>query len=113
MVKSQQRWRSETGSIRSDFISQFRLDFGILGISGVDFDGSLLDFDYNEVRVKRAIIENSRAVFLPVDYSKFGRNAMVNLGMIQDLDLIVTDQTPPQEINDIIKSLGIKLQIQE
>ncbi|MGO2322719.1 DeoR/GlpR family transcriptional regulator [Vibrio casei] len=102
-----------TGEATLDFISQFRLDFGILGISGVDFDGSLLDFDYHEVRVKRAIIENSRAVFLPVDHSKFGRNAMVNLGTIQDVNLIVTDQTPPQEINDIIKSLGIKLQIQE
>ncbi|OEF29455.1 DeoR/GlpR family transcriptional regulator [Vibrio rumoiensis] len=100
-----------TGEATLDFISQFRLDFGILGISGIDFDGSLLDFDYHEVRVKRAIIENSRAVFLPVDHSKFGRNAMVNLGKIEDIDLIVTNQTPPKEINDIIKSLEIKLEM--
>lgn len=51
-----------TGEATLDFISQFRLDFGILGISGIDYDGSLLDFDYHEVRVKRAIIENSRSV---------------------------------------------------
>ncbi len=101
-----------TGEATLDFISQFRLDFGVLGISGVDFDGSLLDFDYHEVRVKRAIIENSRAVFLPIDHSKFGRNAMVNLGTIKDVDLIVTNQAPPKEINDLIKELGITLQIQ-
>ncbi|MCE0557981.1 DeoR/GlpR family transcriptional regulator [Motilimonas sp. 1_MG-2023] len=102
-----------TGEATLDFISQFRLDFGILGISGIDFDGSLLDFDYHEVRVKRAIIENSRAVFLAVDHSKFGRNAMVNLGSIKDVDLIVTDQTPPKEIDDLIKASGIQLQIQQ
>jgi DeoR family glycerol-3-phosphate regulon repressor len=87
-----------TGEATLDFISQFRLDFGILGISGIDFDGSLLDFDYHEVRVKRAIIENSRSVYLAVDHSKFGRNAMVKLGTIADVDLIITDRTPPDDI---------------
>ncbi|MCA2017353.1 DeoR/GlpR family transcriptional regulator [Vibrio tritonius] len=87
-----------TGEATLDFISQFRLDFGILGISGIDFDGSLLDFDYHEVRVKRAIIENSRSVFLGVDHSKFGRNAMVKLGTLADIDLIITDKQPPKEI---------------
>lgn len=60
------------GEATLDFISQFRLDFGILGISGIDSDGSLLEFDYHEVRTKRAIIENSRHVMLVVDHSKFG-----------------------------------------
>lgn len=100
-----------TGEATLDFISQFRLDFGILGISGVDFDGSLLDFDYHEVRVKRAIIENSRAVFLPIDHSKFGRNAMVNLGKIDDVDLIVTNQAPPKEMASLIKQQGIKIEV--
>ena len=47
------------GEATLDFISQFRLDYGILGISGIDMDGSLLEFDYHEVRTKRAIIEIS------------------------------------------------------
>ncbi|MEH0665108.1 DeoR/GlpR family transcriptional regulator [Vibrio scophthalmi] len=87
-----------TGEATLDFISQFRLDFGILGISGIDFDGSLLDFDYHEVRVKRAIMENSRCVFLGVDSSKFGRNAMVKLGTLADIDLVITNEAPPEEI---------------
>ncbi len=79
------------GEATLDFISQFRLDFGILGISGIDSDGSLLEFDYHEVRTKRAIIENSRHVMLVVDHSKFGRNAMVNMGSISMVDAVYTD----------------------
>lgn len=98
-----------TGEATMDFISQFRLDFGILGISGIDFDGSLLDFDYHEVRVKKAIIENSRSVYLGVDHSKFGRNAMVKLGGIEEVDLVITDQTPPESICSLIKEHNIQL----
>lgn len=45
------------GEATLDFIKQFRLDFGILGISGIDYDGSLLDFDYHEVRVKKPLLK--------------------------------------------------------
>lgn len=100
-----------TGEATLDFISQFRLDFGILGISGIDYDGSLLDFDYHEVRVKRAIIENSRCVLLGVDHSKFGRNAMVKLGTLADIDLVITNQAPPSEIQDFVKEHQIGLHV--
>ena len=45
--------RQRDGGITSeatiDFIRQFKVDFSIVGISGIDEDGSLLDFDYHEV----------------------------------------------------------------
>ena len=99
------------GEATLDFIKQFRLDFGILGISGIDYDGSLLDFDYHEVRVKKAIIENSRSVYLAVDHTKFGRNAMVNLGSITELQMIITDQEPPEEIVVILKDNDIPYEV--
>lgn len=100
-----------TGEATMDFISQFRLDFGILGISGIDFDGSLLDFDYHEVRVKKSIIENSRSVLLGVDHSKFGRNAMVKLGGIEEVDLVITDEMPPEEICTALRESETQLEI--
>lgn len=99
------------GEATLDFISQFRLDFGILGISGIDSDGSLLEFDYHEVRTKRAIIENSRSVVLVTDHSKFGRNAMVNLGKLDLVDYLFVDQTPPEPIMQLIEQLDIHLEV--
>ncbi|PKG40477.1 DeoR/GlpR family transcriptional regulator [Psychromonas sp. Urea-02u-13] len=99
------------GEATLDFIKQFRLDFGILGISGIDYDGSLLDFDYHEVRVKKAIIENSRSVYLAVDHTKFGRNAMVKLGNIAELDMLITDLPPPEEIVVLLKEHNIPFEV--
>ena len=99
------------GEATMDFISQFRLDYGILGISGIDNDGSLLEFDYHEVRTKRAIIENSRHVILVVDHTKFGRNAMVNMGSISMVDAVYTDVMPPAGVMQVITENKIQLEL--
>jgi DeoR family glycerol-3-phosphate regulon repressor len=100
-----------TGEATLDFISQFRLDYGVLGISGIDFDGSLLDYDYHEVRVKRAIIENSRQTLLGVDHSKFGRNAMVKLGCLDEIGLVITDQMPPEPLASLLATSDTQLEV--
>ncbi|MGV8384327.1 DeoR family transcriptional regulator, partial [Pseudomonas aeruginosa] len=86
------------GQAAVDFIQQFRVDFALVGISGIDEDGSLLDFDYQEVRVSQAIIDNARQVFLAADSSKFGRNAVVRLGPISLVNRVISDSPPPAAI---------------
>jgi len=100
-----------TGDATVDFIKQFKVDFGIIGVSGIDADGSLLDFDYHEVRVAKAIIKNSRKTYLIADNSKFGRNAMVRLGDISEIDAIFTDSEPPKEFRSVLVEAGVKLHI--
>jgi len=95
------RDRGVVGEATMDFIAQFKVDFGIIGISGIDLDGTMLDFDYREVRVAQTIIAHSRRVFLVTDHTKFGRNAMVRLGHINDVSAIFTDRPPPPEIVEI------------
>src|SRR6185503_2255445 len=42
------------GQAACDMIAQFRVDFGVIGISGIDADGTLLDYDHDEVRAAQA-----------------------------------------------------------
>ena len=102
-----------TGDATIDFMNDFKVDFGIIGISGIDMDGSLLDFDYSEVRVAQAIIRNSRKVFLVADYTKFGRTAMVKLGRLSQMDALFTDRKPPQELISILTDAHGKLHVAE
>ncbi len=97
------------GPLTIDFIQQFRVDYGIIGISGIDLDGTLLDFDYREVRASRAIIDNSRKVFLAADHTKFGRNAMVRLGSIAEIDGLFTDKPPPPVMSDVFKTGDVQV----
>ncbi len=98
-----------TGEATIDLIRQFKVNFGIIGISGIDPDGTLLDFDYHEVRVAQAIIENSRQVFLVADHTKFDRNAMVRLGSIDQIDDLFTDRYPPEHIVAMLAEKNVAL----
>jgi DeoR family transcriptional regulator, glycerol-3-phosphate regulon repressor len=105
------RDRGIIGESTIDFIRQFRVDYGIIGISGIDLDGTLLDFDYREVRAARAIIDNSRRVFLAADHTKFGRNAMVRLGGIDEVDILFTDSAPPAALAEVLASSEVGLRV--
>lgn len=98
-----------TGEATINFVRQFKVDFGIIGISSIDVDGTLLDFDYHEVQVAQAIIENSRQVFLVADHSKFERCAMVRLGNIAQIDALFTDRLPPPHILALLTESNVVL----
>lgn len=100
-----------TGEATVQFIRQFKVDIGIIGISGIDQDGTLLDFDFREVHVARTIMDNARKVFLVTDHTKFGRNAMVKLGNISEVHTLITDKTPPKNLLEIIRANNINLVI--
>jgi len=105
------RDRGVTGEATIDFMRQFRVDFGVIGISGIDTDGAMLDFDYREVRVVQAIMAHSRRVWLGADHSKFGRNAMVQLGRLQEMDAVFTDRPPPEEWSNLFEEADTRLEI--
>ncbi|WP_420797654.1 DeoR/GlpR family transcriptional regulator [Candidatus Sororendozoicomonas aggregata] len=97
------------GEATRDFIDQFRVDYAIIGISGIDLDGSLLDYDYQEVRVAQAMIANARHRFLAADHSKVGRNAMIRLGHVQDIDALFTDSPPPDPLLAVLSEYQTEL----
>jgi DeoR family glycerol-3-phosphate regulon repressor len=102
------RDRGIIGEATVDFIRQFRVDIGLIGISGIEADGTLRDFDYREVKVARAIIEQSREVWLATDHSKFNRPAMVELARVDQLDRLFTDAEPPAPFPALLAEAGVE-----
>ena len=101
------RDRGIVGEMTVDFIQQFRVDIGLIGISGIEADGSLRDFDYREVKVARAIIEHSREVWVAADHSKFNRPAMVELARFDQVDMLFTDAAPPAPFPQLLAAAGV------
>jgi DeoR family glycerol-3-phosphate regulon repressor len=96
------------GETAVDFIRQFRVDIGLIGISGIEADGSLRDYDLREVKVAQALIEHSRSVWLAADHSKFNRPAMVELARIDQIDRFFTDQAPPEPFPALLQEAGVE-----
>lgn len=86
-----------------DFINQFKVDYAVIGVSAIDEDGSLLDYDFREVRVAQAIINNARHVILVADAMKFERSAPIRIGHISQITTLVTDKILPGKLSDICK----------
>ena len=103
------RDRGIVGEVTVDFIRQFKVDIGLIGISGIEPDGSLRDFDYHEVKVSRAIIEHSREVWLAADHSKFNRPAMVELARLDQIDTLFTELAPPDPFPALLAEAGVNL----
>ncbi len=103
--------RHEDGGIvgerASDFLSQFRVDYAVIGASAIDADGTLLDYDYREILVARAIIEHARSVILVADASKFERSAPVRIAHISGVHHFVTDRRPPDGFVTRCREAGV------
>jgi DeoR family transcriptional regulator, glycerol-3-phosphate regulon repressor len=99
------------GEAAVDAIKQFKVDHAVIGVSAIDEEGALLDFDYREVRAAQAILSNSRNVILTADNTKFSRSAPVRIGHMSDIDVFVTDRPPPEAVDELCRHNGVRLEI--
>lgn len=99
--------RGIVGEAAVEFIAQFRADIAVIGISSIEADGSLRDFDYREVQVSRAILERARQVWLAADHTKFHRPAMVQVGHLRQVQRLFTDAPPPPEFEPMLTAAGV------
>ena len=97
------------GSAAVDFIGQFKVDYAVIGASAIEEDGALLDYDYREVRVSRAIIENARRIILVADRSKLGRTAPVRIAHIREVDVFVTDTLRGSALADVCREHSVEV----
>jgi DeoR family transcriptional regulator, glycerol-3-phosphate regulon repressor len=94
-----------------DFINQFKVDYAVIGVSAIDEDGSLLDYDFREVRVAQAIIKNARHIILVADTMKFERSAPIRIGHLSQINTLVTDVTPPERAQEICSENSVSIVI--
>jgi DeoR family glycerol-3-phosphate regulon repressor len=97
------------GAAAVDLIRQFKVDYAVVGTSAIDEEGTLLDFDYREVRVSQAILAQARTKILVADSTKFERRAPVQIGQMSDIDMFVTDAPVPSGVAEAIASSGVEV----
>ncbi|KAF7598947.1 MAG: DeoR family transcriptional regulator [Candidatus Dactylopiibacterium carminicum] len=90
------------GSAAANCFAAYKTDYAVFGVGGVDHDGTLLDFDTDEVTARLAMMRNCRSALLVADATKFGRGALARGGRLADADHLFTDTLPPAGYLDAI-----------
>ena len=99
------------GEAAADFIRQFKVDIALIGISAIESDGSLRDFDYREVKVSQTIISHAREVWVAADSSKFNRPAMVEVAQLSQIDRLFSDAVPPDPFMDLMAQAQVRFEL--
>ena len=86
------------GDMTNQIISNFKFDIAIISCAGIDAEGDLLEFDLQETQATKAIMAQSRRVFVVAEHTKFGRSAPGRVGSLKDVHTIFTDGTFPNHV---------------
>jgi len=95
------------GEATAGFIKQFKVDYAVIGASAIDEDGTLLDLDYREVQVARAIIDNARRTYLVADSSKLDRTAPVRIAGMDRISAFFTDTVKSDRLRQVCALHGV------
>lgn len=97
------------GPSAEEFLRGFRADTMVMSVGAVDPDGTLLEYDVNEVAVMRTMMANARQVLLAVDHTKFHAAVSVRLAGIAEVDALVTDAPPPAALAALLPEQEVDL----
>ncbi|WP_062226321.1 DeoR/GlpR family DNA-binding transcription regulator [Aureimonas frigidaquae] len=88
--------------------SNLYFDAVLLGASGLTEEG-IFDYAPEEAEIKRVFIKRAAQRILLIDASKFRRLSTVCFASLSDIDLVVTDAPPPDDLVEALKQAGTGL----
>lgn len=99
-----------TGSSTIESIKKFRAQKVFIGSCGVDIkDRKISTFNMEDGNTKKAIMDIGKEVFLVMENKKFFYDGIFRFADIEDIDTIITEKKPNDEILQILKKQGIQI----
>ena len=99
-----------TGVSAIEFISKYKFDRTFTGIRGIDvFDRSLTTFEMDDGITKKAVLESGKKNYIVMENKKFYFDGNYKFATIDDIDYIITEEMPKDEIKAILEEFNIEL----
>ncbi len=95
------------------FVRQFAVRYAILSATAIDAERGFMLMDLQEAEFTREIMQCAPTRIVVADSTKFGMVAPVKVTEAQEIDLLVTDEAPPADVADFLKSAEVDIAIAE
>lgn len=90
--------QSVSGAQSQAFVKNCNFDVAFMVSSAFSADTGFSCGNYNECELKRHIVSKAKLTILMVDASKFGRSMPFTFANFEDIDVLVTDQKPSEQV---------------
>lgn len=90
-------------------IDALRPDIAVIGTNGISAGFGLSTPDPEEAAVKTAIVRAARRVIVLADANKFDREYLVRFALLSDIDVLVTDEAPGEELAAALERNGVEV----
>ncbi len=80
------------------FVSRFNVQFAVLSVGAINADTGFMLHDLGEAELSRAAAARAQSRIVLADSSKFGQRAPITLDAQDQLDILITDASPPAPI---------------
>lgn len=101
-------------AVGPDTVHRIRLlrpDFVFLGTNGIDAEFGLSTPDPLEAAVKTEMVTNAQRRILLADDSKFETGSLMQFSELADIDILVTNEEPPEALAAALASANVKVKI--
>lgn len=97
------------GPTAEEFLRGFRADCMVMSLGALDSDGTMLEFDVNEVAVMRIMMANAKQVFVAADHTKLRASASVKLATTSEIDALFTDEALPAKLAALLLQQQVEI----
>lgn len=88
---------------------RIRPDIAFIGTNGIHAAFGLSTPDPEEAAVKAAFVQSARRIVVLADSSKLDAETLVQFASLKDLDTLITDTKPSQDLADALADAGVEV----
>lgn len=100
---------SMSGPIALGALEQINIDTAFMGAAGFSAEHGFTNALVNECELKRKAVSCAKHVVMLIDSTKCGRTLPYTFCMPENVDVIVTDNPLPAELDELAKRAGVKV----
>jgi DeoR family glycerol-3-phosphate regulon repressor len=90
-------------------IARFHADYAIIGVAAIDSSGGPSAANFDEASVARAMCANARKIVVVAHAEKFGRQAAHRICKPDEIDIVVSNESPVGVIHAALRSSRVTL----
>jgi len=94
---------SFTGSSCATVLSNFNISKAFIAATGISTNGGASNSSPAETEIKRTALLKSQKNYLLVDHTKFGIISLMTFSNFDNIDLIITDEMPPEDLRETLE----------